>query len=329
MSNSTKPVSKRRFNRSEEHMRKVHVYKDTALNAMQDASQFDTTIVESNDGYMEKLREADSTEYEILKMNMEKAETAEEREAIRKRMAEMDKERYAKDTENKAFYEKQQEAHRNHNLKILGSVAIVSGLVYYILENQTKYNQCESEVQISLMDLILDETPEILLSYYNKDNIPCLDVISCVSKDSCSIEITIMGLKFSDIRFLASIDERTNQYDSYLIKTSYTVDNITYTDWDCIYPIAFYSGLICRKIVNDDGTVEWESYCKGEKTEESAEEIEYDLSDTSYGYAKSEKDNIIAEPFYTSDSILIQDINSEAFIDQLIASMLNLTKKGR
>ena len=61
---------------------------------------------------------------------MEKAETAEEREAIRKRMEEMDKERYEKDTENKVFYEKQQENHRNHNLKILGSVAVVSGLVY-------------------------------------------------------------------------------------------------------------------------------------------------------------------------------------------------------
>lgn len=83
-----------------------------------------------NDGYMKKLCEVDSTEYEILKMNMEKAETAEERKAIRKRMAEMDKERYAKDAENKAFYEKQQETHRNHNIKILGSVAIVSGLVY-------------------------------------------------------------------------------------------------------------------------------------------------------------------------------------------------------
>ena len=67
---------------------------------------------------------------EAAKYSIVKAETAEEREAIRKRMAEMDKERYAKDTENKTFYEKQQEAHRSHNLKILGSVAIVSGLVY-------------------------------------------------------------------------------------------------------------------------------------------------------------------------------------------------------
>lgn len=49
---------KRHFNKSEEHIRKVHVYKDTALNAMQDASEFDTTIVELNDGCMEKLREA-------------------------------------------------------------------------------------------------------------------------------------------------------------------------------------------------------------------------------------------------------------------------------
>lgn len=130
MPNNTKPVSGRRFNKNEEHMKKVHVYKETAINAMQDALQFDTTIVESNDGYMEKLKEADSTEYEILKMNMEKADSAEEREAIRQRMAEMDKERYEKDTENKEFYEKQQESHRNHNLKILGSVAVVTGLVY-------------------------------------------------------------------------------------------------------------------------------------------------------------------------------------------------------
>lgn len=49
---------------------------------------------------------------------------------IRKRIAEMQKERYAKDTENKQFYERQQEGHRNHNMKILGSLAVVSGLVY-------------------------------------------------------------------------------------------------------------------------------------------------------------------------------------------------------
>jgi hypothetical protein len=80
---------------------------------------------------MEKLREADSSEYEILKINMEKAESPEEREDIRNRMAEMDKEHCAKDSENKAFYEKQQEAHRNYNSMILGSVALVSGLIYF------------------------------------------------------------------------------------------------------------------------------------------------------------------------------------------------------
>jgi len=57
-------------------------------------------------------------------------ESDEERAAIRKRIAEMQKERYAKDTENKQFYEKQRESHRNHNMKILGSLAVVSGLVY-------------------------------------------------------------------------------------------------------------------------------------------------------------------------------------------------------
>lgn len=175
------------------------------------------------------------------------------------------------------------------------------------------------------MDVIFDETPEILISYYNKDNIPCLDAIECVS-DNCTIHITIMGLECSDIRFLASIDERNNQCDSYMVKTSYIIDKTNYTDWNIIQTCGLYSGLICRKIVNDDETVEWESYRKGEKTDLSAEEIEDYLSDTSYGYAKKEKDNIISEPFYTSDKILIEDINSDNFVDEIIISIMNSTK---
>ena len=84
----------------------------------------------ANKVFFLSAEEADNAEYEILKLNMEKAESDEERAAIRKRIAEMQKERYVKDTENKQFYERQQESHRNHNLKILGSLAVVSGLVY-------------------------------------------------------------------------------------------------------------------------------------------------------------------------------------------------------
>lgn len=204
------------------------------------------------------------------------------------------------------------------------TILIKQGL-NFISKNKTKYNQCESEVQILLMDVIFDETPEILISYYNKDNIPCLDAIECVS-DNCTIHITIMGLECSDIRFLASIDERNNQCDSYMVKTSYIIDKTNYTDWNIIQTCGLYSGLICRKIVNDDETVEWESYRKGEKTDLSAEEIEDYLSDTSYGYAKTEKDNIISEPFYTSDKILIEDINSDNFVDEIIISIMNSTK---
>ena len=61
---------------------------------------------------------------------MEKAESEEERSAIRSRLAEMNAQRYKKDTENKEVYEKQQESHRNHNLKILTSVAVITGLAY-------------------------------------------------------------------------------------------------------------------------------------------------------------------------------------------------------
>lgn len=123
-------VVKKRHGKKEDTLRKMHMYKETAIAAMNDAAQFDRKIIEANDEYINKLKEADNTEYEILRVNMEKAETEEEREAIRNRLAEMNSQRYTKDTENKGFYEKQQESHRNHNLKILVSVAAVTGLVY-------------------------------------------------------------------------------------------------------------------------------------------------------------------------------------------------------
>lgn len=130
MSESKKVVAKRRPTKGEDKIRKIQMFKETANNAISDATEFDKAILESNEVYVNKLCEADNAEYEILKLNMEKAESDEERAAIRKRIAEMQKERYAKDTENKQFYERQQESHRNHNMKILGSLAVVSGLVY-------------------------------------------------------------------------------------------------------------------------------------------------------------------------------------------------------
>lgn len=109
-------------------IQKTNMYKDTAVNAMKNVLEFDSMAIKSNDEYLAALLLADKSEYDILKANMEKAETAEERQAIRSRMAEMKKERYIKDTENKVFYEKQQTSYKNYTLQILCSIAAVTGL---------------------------------------------------------------------------------------------------------------------------------------------------------------------------------------------------------
>ena len=120
MVDNTKPVTSRKRSKQNEKLKKFNVYKDTALSAIRDNTQFDTAIVKSNENYMIKLNEADKSEYELLKINMQKAESADEREKIRNHMVEMRKERDAKDTEN----------HENNNLMIIGSVAFVMGLAY-------------------------------------------------------------------------------------------------------------------------------------------------------------------------------------------------------
>lgn len=130
MGDNTKPVTSRKRSKQNEKLKKFNVYKDTVLSAIRDNAQFDTAIVKSNENYMIKLSEADKSEYELLKINMQKAESADEREKIRNYMVEMCKERDAKDTENKVFYEKLQENHENYNLKIIGSVAVVLGFAY-------------------------------------------------------------------------------------------------------------------------------------------------------------------------------------------------------
>ena len=119
----------RNARKREDFIRKANMYKDIVINAMKDVSEFDSKVLKANDEYLDVLAQADKPEYDILNVNMEKAETAEERQAIRDRMVEMKKERYQKDTENKAFYERQQTHHRNYTLQVLGSMAVVTGLV--------------------------------------------------------------------------------------------------------------------------------------------------------------------------------------------------------
>ena len=77
-------------------------------------------------------REIANDQQQITECNfvLGQLESEEERSAIRSRLAEMNAQRYKTDTENKEFYEKQQESHRNHNLKILTSVAVITGLAY-------------------------------------------------------------------------------------------------------------------------------------------------------------------------------------------------------
>lgn len=117
--------------RRDDVMQKITMYKDTSLSAMKNVLEFDTLIIKSNSEYLDELLQADKTEYEILKDNMAKAESVEERQAIRDRMAEMKKERYEKDTENKSFYEIQQSSHKNYTKQVLLSVAIGTGLFKY------------------------------------------------------------------------------------------------------------------------------------------------------------------------------------------------------
>mgnify|MGYP000357352579 FL=1 len=114
--------------KSETMLRKITLYKDAAINAMNNEKEFGTAVIQANDSYLETLLKADETEYAILKDNMARAESETERQAIRDRMAEMKKERYAKDTENKGFYERQEDKHKTYTLQVLGSVAIVAGI---------------------------------------------------------------------------------------------------------------------------------------------------------------------------------------------------------
>lgn len=112
-------------------LQKLNMYKEAAKSAMDNNTTFGSKIIDANNEYLNKLCQADQPEYNILLENLKLASSEEERAEIRARMVEMKKERFEKDTENKKFYDTQQENHRNFNLKVLGSVAIATGLVVW------------------------------------------------------------------------------------------------------------------------------------------------------------------------------------------------------
>lgn len=123
-------VLARKSEKKDVKLRKLNMYKDVAKTSMDNISEFDKKILETNNEYPEKLCQADQPEYDILLENLKLADSEEERAAIRARMVEMKKERYQKDTENKEFCNKQQENHKYTILQIVGSVAIVTGIIY-------------------------------------------------------------------------------------------------------------------------------------------------------------------------------------------------------
>lgn len=126
----SKSIVIKESNKNQNLMDRINVYKATAEKAMDDSSMFDAKLMDINSDYMNILVKADQEEYNMLKINYEKADTPEERREIRERMKEMKKERYDKDSENKKFLKEQQSNHKNHNLQILGSIALVANLAY-------------------------------------------------------------------------------------------------------------------------------------------------------------------------------------------------------
>lgn len=129
MTDTNKKISNRQ-NKKENAIKKTSMYVESAKDAIKSVSEFDTATIKANDNYLGLLAEADKIEYDILKENMIRSETEEERQAIRDHLAQMRKDRYVKDTENKKFYEVQQTNHKNYTMQVLASVAVVTGVVF-------------------------------------------------------------------------------------------------------------------------------------------------------------------------------------------------------
>ena len=108
--------------------------KGVAASAMEKANEFDSDVIKENSEYIKKLSEADAAEYFILLENLRMAGGEEERADIRDRMREMRKDRYEKDTENKGYSDRQQEANREHRVKIMAIAAVTisatGGFIY-------------------------------------------------------------------------------------------------------------------------------------------------------------------------------------------------------
>lgn len=77
MANSKKAIA------SQASIKRAGIFKDAAIDTIKDSTAYDSMLMESNEEYMERLTKSDKEEYDILKLNMQMAESESERAAIR------------------------------------------------------------------------------------------------------------------------------------------------------------------------------------------------------------------------------------------------------
>lgn len=98
---------------------------------MRNSFEFSKKVVEEKSTYRDKISQAYETEYRILEKNLELATSEEERQEIRRQMADIRDSAREESKDFNQFADNIQKEQHDHTLKILTSMAVVAGLVKF------------------------------------------------------------------------------------------------------------------------------------------------------------------------------------------------------
>ena len=127
MSQGKTSISKR----SQPLIRKIEIFKEAAVDEIKNSTELDKKIVEEKSTYREKISSSHTEEYKILAKNMEKADTPEERQAIRDQMESIRKDEREEAKDFNEFADNVHGNHHKHSMQVLGAIAITAGLVKF------------------------------------------------------------------------------------------------------------------------------------------------------------------------------------------------------
>lgn len=196
---------------------------------------------------------------------------------------------------------------------------LLKSALEYVADNSQQYFSHNDKIKISFFEFFYSNPYELVISYYDSNNLPCYDIVACTFR-SVHLAATIKGVDYNErVAFIPDwyLEENHGQSyppSCYYIQTKYSENSDSFVDWYNIDSLALYPGIGYRTTTKPNGELICEYYRQRIQYYFSEEE----MIEWTGQLEEVEKTNGYHYAPYTSKELTQEDILSDELINDLI-----------